>query len=83
MSVVHVNLDVDQNPPLAGVAMDRVLRTEAEVTFSRVPHGCQSGASSVSITAKLPDTRYVMIECTMANFMAMAHALAGAEDLNL
>lgn len=48
--------------------------------IGRLPRGCTSGASTISIAVKLPDGTDVMAQTTMALFLAAARALKARED---
>ena len=82
MNAITIITDVDTNPPLKGVPLDKTVRIQAGIKVCRIPGGMDSGKSCVAITAPLPDGRHVMLEISMTNFQAAAHILKTADSTN-
>ena len=79
MNAITIITDVDTNPPLRGVPMDKTIRIQQGIKVARIPGGMDSGKSCVSITAPMPDGRHVMLEISMVNFLTAAHILKTAD----
>jgi hypothetical protein len=69
--------DLDK-APWADLAHVKELGTLTRI--GRLPHGTVKGASTVAIAVKLPDGTDVMVQTTMALFLAAARALKATED---
>ncbi len=79
MNAITIITDVDTNPPLKGVPMNKTIRIQNGVKVARIPSGMESGKSCVAITAPLPDGQHVMIEISMTNFQFAAKILKNAD----
>lgn len=56
------------------------LSSGAELSIARLPAGMASGRSSVAIRVDLPDGRVIVVETSMALFLACAQAFAATEE---
>jgi hypothetical protein len=77
---IRVILDVDQAQPLKGLPPERTLRINKDITATRIPRGMESGRAAVAFTAPLPNGNSLMLEMSMANFLAIADAFRAAEQ---
>ena len=80
MNSISVILDVDKSPPLKGRPADQTHRVSEGISITRIPGGMASGRSAVAVTAVLPDGKAVMLEMSMANFLAAAQAFKTVEE---
>lgn len=85
MQVIKITVNVDRDPweDLAELEkQDKLLTAMADeagsIRVGALPHGMQSGRTSVAIAVPLPDGRIVLTETSLALFLAAADALRAA-----